>query len=341
MSTTVMWRLHASAASGSSYSRRRARRDQRAAAVEPAAVQDPDRDVLGDGGQNGARVQDLRAEIRQLRGFLERQPRHDVRRGDDARVGCHHAVDVGPDLNLAGVERGAEYGGRVVGPATAERRGHAGRRGSDVPAGDRHVAGGDERLEVRGHGGSGLFHRRQRTAEGVVGDQHASRIDPDGRKARHLAGRFDDTAAQELAEGGHRIAGARRRVFQSADRVQQVAELGQVSRDAHSQGRRLGRRLVRNRVVPLLEVVEPGSHCRRVGGRGRSRQVQQPVGDSRQRRHHDHGARAAVRRSDVTDEPPDRFRIRHRRSAEFQHHRTRTHYSSTSLTFDTAAFSSA
>ena len=139
MSTTVMCRLQASAASGSST--RRAARDQRAAAVELAAVQDLDRNALRDRRQDRARVQHLRAEVGQLRRLFERQSRHDVRRLHDAGIGGHHPVHVGPDLNLAGVERRAQNRRRVIRSAAPERGGHAGRGRPDVAADDRRSGG--------------------------------------------------------------------------------------------------------------------------------------------------------------------------------------------------------
>ena len=184
---------------------------------------------------------------------------------------------------------------------------------------------------MRGDGGVRLFHRRQRTAERVVGDQHAPRIDPHGRQPRRLTRRFDDAAAQQLAEGSHGVACPGRGIFQRADRVQQVAQLGNVGSDPLAQGRGLGRCQPRHRLVTLLELVETGGDRRFVSDGCRGREVEEPIGDSRQRRHHHHRARTAVRGGDVTDETPDRFRIRHRGAAEFQDHRTRTHYSSTAI----------
>ena len=45
--------------------------------------------------------------------------------GHHARIGGHHAVHVGPDLDLRAHERGAEDRRRIVGSAAAERRRHA------------------------------------------------------------------------------------------------------------------------------------------------------------------------------------------------------------------------
>ncbi len=84
ISITVMPRLQAIAASGSSR-RDGSADDQRAGAVRFAAIENPNRDVAVDRGQDRARVQDLGAEIRQLRRFAERQLRSRARIRDDTR----------------------------------------------------------------------------------------------------------------------------------------------------------------------------------------------------------------------------------------------------------------
>ena len=78
MSITVTRRLHAIAASG--------RRSAGPIAVmsvpaglRPAAVQDPDRYIVRDRGQDRARMQHLGAEVRQLRRLGERQIGNDAR----------------------------------------------------------------------------------------------------------------------------------------------------------------------------------------------------------------------------------------------------------------------
>ena len=105
--------------------------DQGAGRLRPERVEDADGDVPRRGRLNGLRVQDLGAEVRELGGLAERQARHELRIGDHARIGGEHAVHVGPDLNLLGVERRAEDGGGVIRPSPPERRRDALARGAD------------------------------------------------------------------------------------------------------------------------------------------------------------------------------------------------------------------
>ena len=76
------------------------RRDERTGRVRPAAVENANGDVGRDSGQDGARVEDFGAEIRELGRFAEREVRDDAWVADHAGIGGEHAVDVGPDLNL-------------------------------------------------------------------------------------------------------------------------------------------------------------------------------------------------------------------------------------------------
>ena len=159
ISTTVTRRLHASAAT--------ARLpdgglggDARALAGRPAAVQDSDGDVRRDRREDRARVQHLGAEVGQLRRLRERQPLDHRRMVHDARIRGQHAVDVGPDLDLAAGDRGsgrrgqAVQGGthqraRIVRAAATERRGRAGGGAADEPAQHRHEAGHHVRQRAR------------------------------------------------------------------------------------------------------------------------------------------------------------------------------------------------
>ena len=127
MSTTVTWRLQASAASGSSS--RGLRGDERAGAPSNAAVQDLDRNVLGDRGRIVLGCRPSRRN-KPARMPFEGQRGRTMVDVDDRGIGGHHPVDVGPDLNLGGVERRADNRRRVIRAAAAERGRDAGGRTS-------------------------------------------------------------------------------------------------------------------------------------------------------------------------------------------------------------------
>ena len=64
----------------------------------------------------------LRAEVRELHGFVVRQRIDDLGVGHEPRIGAQHAVDVGPDVNLLRIEQRAEDRAGEVAAVAAERR---------------------------------------------------------------------------------------------------------------------------------------------------------------------------------------------------------------------------
>ncbi len=75
-------------------------------------------------------MQHLGAEVGEFGGLFEADGLHAQGLGHDARVGGHDAVDVGPDLDGAGVESAADERRGVVAAAAAERGGDALQRSS-------------------------------------------------------------------------------------------------------------------------------------------------------------------------------------------------------------------
>ena len=101
------------------------RADQRARLLGREGVADPDRDAAPHGRRHGLRMNDLGAEVRQLHGLVVRQRVDDLGIRHAARIGRQHAVDVGPDVDLGGVEQRAEDRTGEVAPVASKRRLHA------------------------------------------------------------------------------------------------------------------------------------------------------------------------------------------------------------------------
>ena len=129
---TVMSLLHASAVSGRRSGRAFAG-DRRAARLGAMRVQDAHRDVPATAGRM---VPDAAPSRRSTPARTLRRTTATARPrpGDDARIGGEHAVDVGPDLDLAARQAGAEERRGVVRPAAAQRRRDAVARGADEAA---------------------------------------------------------------------------------------------------------------------------------------------------------------------------------------------------------------
>ena len=86
-------------------------------------VLDEDWDILMANGVDSGRIDYLGAEVAQLRGLHIAQLVDGVGGGDDARIGGHEAVHIGPYLQRVGIEGGGDDGCRIVG-ATSSQVGH-------------------------------------------------------------------------------------------------------------------------------------------------------------------------------------------------------------------------
>ena len=63
---------------------------------------------------NGRRINNLRTEVAQFHRFDKRQPLDDISRIDYPVVGCHEAIDIGPDFELRGIESGSQDSCRII-----------------------------------------------------------------------------------------------------------------------------------------------------------------------------------------------------------------------------------
>ncbi len=94
-------------------------------------------------------MQDLGAEVGELRGLFEADGLDAQGFGDDARIGGHDAVDVGPDFDGARVQAAADESGSVVRSAASKRGSDAFRVGADEAPQDGRLAGLHQRKHQR------------------------------------------------------------------------------------------------------------------------------------------------------------------------------------------------
>ena len=192
----------------------RALGDERAGSGRVERVEDADRDALLDRRLDGGGMEDLRAEVRELRGLGEADFRQDLRGAHHPGIDRQHAVHVRPDLDGLGGQGGADDGGGVVGSSAAERGRDAVAGGGDVAGQHRHLAGLHQRKQLLPHAGLGLADQRQRAPEGVVGDEEASRVHGLGRQALLAHRRRHDRVRETLAHGRDGVQGARAELAQ-------------------------------------------------------------------------------------------------------------------------------
>ena len=74
----------------------------------------PDGDILDAYGIDGRRIDDLGTEVTKFHGFDVTQLVDGVGRLDNARIGSHESIHVGPYFQHLGIKHSCQYGCRVV-----------------------------------------------------------------------------------------------------------------------------------------------------------------------------------------------------------------------------------
>ena len=160
--------------------------DERARAADVVRVQHAHRNAAIDSRRDRLRMQHLGPEPRQLRRLDVRNAVDDPRRGDEARIARHHAVDVRPYLDLTRARRRADDRRAVVRAAASEGRRRAVDGPSDEAAHHRDQIPLDQRHKHALCGLRGLVHQRTGLAEARVGDHDLFRIDElTGQRPHH------------------------------------------------------------------------------------------------------------------------------------------------------------
>ena len=212
------------------HARARRRRDLRAGMRRVEGIADPDRDAAADGGRHRLRVDDLRAEIRELHGLAVRHLVDDLGLGHLARVAAHDAVDVGPDVDLVGIEQRTEDRRGVVAAVTAQRR----RQTVLV----RRYETGDDGDPVEGaRDGGGELRPRQLPIRdgphlGMLDDEHVARVqehDVAALTELMLEERGDLARRPNLPVAGNEIAAAVRRGAHERERLQDALDVCEVA----------------------------------------------------------------------------------------------------------------
>ena len=96
--------------------------DDGAGGIGVECVLDKDRDVLDADRIDGGRINHLGSKVAELHRLNVCQLRYDVGRTDDARVGSHEAIHVGPYLQDTGIQCRSNDAGGVVAAAPAKVR---------------------------------------------------------------------------------------------------------------------------------------------------------------------------------------------------------------------------
>ena len=250
---------------------------------------------------------------------------------DEPRVGGEHAVDVGPDLDLGGAEAGADDRRRVVGPAAAERRGHAVARGADEAAHHGNPPRGKRRIDVRHQRRRGLGKERRGRRVLAVGDHRAPRVNP-RRRAAPATVSADATMRLLSTSPVAAIASNQRGdTSRSTARASTMRSSSSNARSMNAINLLALHRIaddMRHGDVPLAKLAQIGARAVEVAGAGIGGDAEQAVRDFRQSRdHHDGPARIAAfllcvclpLRADDGDQPLDGDLVGDRRPAKLHH----------------------
>ena len=228
-----------------------------------------------------------------------------VASGTSARIGRQHAVDVGPDHDLRGIEQRAEDRRRVVAAVAAERGLQALRVDGDEAGDDDRAleSGRDRRRKV----GARSLPAHARPEGSPFNEQHAARIEPQGRRGSGPAGAQqprEDARGPELPETCDKVAHGRRGRPHHVNRLQDAADVAAIGiqlDDEFVAG--VGRQqLARELHVARPKLLEPRLD-RLVLPLGKSDQVEQRVGDAPAGRQHHGLAARGIRLDDRGDAP--------------------------------------
>ena len=153
-------------------------RDLSACAFQVLRIEHVDGNVLVDGRKQSGGMQDLGSEVRQFGGFIEADLFDGLSLRAQARVGGHHAFDVGPYLNALCIESSADDCRRIIGAASAECGGHAFRAGRNESAHHWNSFFRKQRHDLLLGFLARFCHLRIRLRMFGVGDQTGARIHP-------------------------------------------------------------------------------------------------------------------------------------------------------------------
>ncbi len=229
----------------------------------------------------------LGAEIGQLEGLLVGHMIEHKSLGHAPRIGRQHAVDIGPDVDLGGIEQGAEDARRVVAAVAAER--------GDALIGQ---APGDEtgdhvtlcRMQApelaEAFFARQPFHRDMQL--GRRDPQHLARIEEFSAMPKRAEMRRQHLRRPHFAEAGHQFDDLGRHGAEQFDAAQQVRQIGKADVErAGERGRLVTQQLRRRIQMPLLQRRQFRRPVAAAGGRAFGH-ADQRIGDTLHRRHDDH-----------------------------------------------------
>ena len=174
-----------------------------------------------DRGEDGGRMEDLRAEGRELGGLVVAQELDGPGLGHDAGIAGEDALDVGPDLDLGCADRGSEEAGAVVRASAPEGGRRPGRVGAYVALGHGYHAGTDEGQHLLDGEPGYLVRQGLGRTEARVRTDHRPRVYP---WDAHEGGQ--DRRGQNLSSAGEDVQALLGEDAQEGRPFEDVAQVG-------------------------------------------------------------------------------------------------------------------
>ena len=197
--------------------------------------------------------------------------------GNQARIGGHDAIDVGPNPQFGRFERGGQNGRREIRAAAAQGSRPA-IGGSTVEAGDdRQHAFVQQRKKPRARFRRGLVHYRRSVSENCVGNDQLGGVHRSGRGALGIQERGNEQRREPLAHRYRLIHRTRWTVVQHEHAARNALKLAQqiVNPGAYAFLRGARQQIAASFLVALFQFADGGGEARRIAGLGVLGGVQQ------------------------------------------------------------------
>src|SRR5450755_4976749 len=143
-------------------------------------------------------MKNLSAEICKFRSLVKTDSLDGASIRTKARIGGHHAFDVGPYLDGLGIERRTDDCGGKIGTATAQGCWGTALRGSDKSSHYRNLTFRHERADFSLRAVSGFVHLWSRRSMVGIGNHTFTRVNPRCVKASQSERRRDDLAGKQF-----------------------------------------------------------------------------------------------------------------------------------------------
>src|SRR5277367_1760274 len=265
-------------------------------------------------------MQNLGAEVSELRGFAIGDFGNGARAGNKARISGENAVHVGPDDHFIRAERAAKNGGGIVRAAAAECGEHAFGGGADKSGDYGNDSLLQQRTQARFATDSRGIHQRFGGAMIGIGDDQSGGFDAFAADAAFAEGAGNQRRGEAFTEAGNGIERARGEFVDERGAFAEALRFAEQFFDA--QGNQISGFGILDEDVQRIEVLfaqdfQQLGGALAVAGLAAGGGFDQAIGDAAHGRNHDDKGADARGFSDNFGDARDAGSVAHRCAAEF------------------------